>query len=439
MVWNRLQPRTSRRYETTLLRAFLCIVAITVISLFEGIGKSQSPENLEEVIWVGHVRFDYEKTERYNGQSSMERSNVKASNKWNEAMNAHLTIKACGKAGSLHIQDISGDLNLNYDHQYRWKRDHESCLDERARVERIVRPGDREYENEQRIGSISGQPGGMIELNLIPGSNTYFLSAGGEIPYRLTIYGESGTIWACSGRDQRSPIPQRPSEVLLPFAFISSGGAGKEISGRKDLSPSAEEKRRRNDSLQRGLGRDIDEGTGHYDETITAEWRFNAKDPCQDVIQQVRSDLGYAEAYADKKIQDFAQTLDEYERLVGDKGYKIIHGERPSRQQGDFEEDGPYVDPETCEIIGLEEHRQKLAERCRPDIIIESIEAHEQVHQRQCVKFNEEMNSGNPHIKGMMEVTAYKTGIGVLLDWLETYCPNYDTSQDRARLDKIRN
>lgn len=439
MARNKFQLKTSWRYKRLFL-AFLCIVAIAVISLVKGIAQSQNPENLEEVIWVGHVRFDYEKVERYNGQSSVRRQNVKASNKWNEAFNAHLTIKACGKAGNLHILGISGNLNLNYDHQYRWKRDHQSCLDERARVERIVRPGDREYENEQRVGSISGQPSGMIDLNLLPGSNTYYLSAVGEIPYRLTAYGESGTIWACSGRDQRSPIPQRPSEIPLPFALITTEGAGKEISGRKDVSPSPEEKKRRNDSLQRGLGRDIDEGTGHYDETITAEWHFSAKDPCQDVIQQVQTDLAFAEAYADKKIQDFASTLDEYEKLVGDKAYTITHGKPPSRGQGDFEEGGgPYVDPETCEIVGLEEYRQKLAEKCRPDIIIESIQAHEETHQRQCVKFNEEMNSGDPHIKGMMEATAYKAGIRVLLDWLETYCPNYDTSQDRTRLEKIRN
>jgi len=439
MPRNKFQLETPWRNKRLFL-AFLCIVAIAVISLAKGVGDGQNPENLEEVIWVGHARFDYKKTERYNGQSSVRRQNVKASNKWNEALNAHLTIKACGKAGNLHIQGISGNLNLNYDHQYRWKRDHQSCLDERARVEKIVRPGDREYENEQRIGSISGQPSGMIDLNLLPGSNTYYLSAVGEIKYRLSTSGESGIIWACSGRDQRSPIPQTPFEVSLPFALITTGGAGKEISGRKDVSPSPEEKKRRNDSLQRGLGRDIDEGTGHYDETITAEWHFAAKDPCQDVIQQVQTDLAFAEAYADKKIQDFASTLDEYEKLVGDKAYTITHGKPPSRGQGDFEEGGgPYVDPETCEIVGLEEYRQKLAEKCRPDIIIESIQAHEETHQRQCVKFNEEMNSGDPHIKGMMEATAYKAGIRVLLDWLETYCPNYDTSRDRTRLDKIRN
>jgi len=439
MVRNGFQLRTPWRYKRPLL-PFLCIVAIALISLAKGICEGQNPENLEEVIWVGHVRFDYKKTETYNGQSSVRRENVKASNKWNEAMNAHLTIKACGTAGNLHIQGISGNLNLDYEHHYRWKRDHQSCLDERARVQRIVRPGDREYENEQRFGSISGQPSGTIDLNLLPGSNTYYLSALGEIPYRLTMYGESGTIWACSGRDQRSPVPQRPSEVSLPFALITSGGAGKEISGRKDLSPSAEEKKRRNDSLHRGLGEDIDEGTGHYDETITAEWRFAARDPCQDVIQQVQNDLAFAEAYADKKIQDFASTLDEYKKLIGDKAYTIIHGKPPSRQQGDFEEeDSPFVDPETCEIVGLEDYRQKLADKCKPDIIIESIEAHEETHQQQCEKFKKEMLSGNPHIKGMMEVTAYKTGIGVLLDWLETYCLTYDTSRDRARLDKIRN
>lgn len=439
MARNRSQLKAAWRNRKLFL-AFLCIAAIALIPLTKGIGEGQNPDNLAEVIWVGQVRFDYKKTERYSGHSAASRENVKASNKWNEVFSAQLTIKACGKAGNLHIQGISGNLNLNYDRQYRWKRDHQSCLDEQARVERIVRPGDREYENEQRFGSVSGQPIGMIDLNLLPGSNTYYLSAIGEIPYKLSSSGESGTIWACSGRDQRSPIPQRPSEISLPFALISSGRAGNEIAGKKDLSPSAEEKKRRNDNLQGGLGEDIDEGTGHYDETITAEWRFAAKDPCQDAIQQVQNDLGFAEAYADKKIQDFASNLDEYKNLVGDKAYKIIYGKPPSRGQGDYEEeDSPYVDPETCEIVGLEDYRDKLADTCRPDIIIESIQAHEETHQEQCEKFNEEMNSGDPHIKGMMEVTAYKAGIRVLLDWLETYCPNYDTSRDTARLDKIRN
>ena len=62
---------------------------------------------------------------------------------------------------------------------------------------------------------------------------------------------------------------------------------------------------------------------------------------------------------------------------------------------------------------------------------------HENTHLQQCKKFNEEMNSGDPHIMGLMEATAYINGARVLLDWLEENCPNTETESLKERLEKL--
>jgi hypothetical protein len=47
------------------------------------------------------------------------------------------------------------------------------------------------------------------------------------------------------------------------------------------------------------------------------------------------------------------------------------------------------------------------------------------------------MNSGDPHIKGLMEATAYINGARVLLDWLEENCPNTEIESLKERLEKL--
>jgi len=47
------------------------------------------------------------------------------------------------------------------------------------------------------------------------------------------------------------------------------------------------------------------------------------------------------------------------------------------------------------------------------------------------------MNSGDPHIKGLMEATAYINDARVLLDWLEENRPNTETESLKEWLEKV--
>jgi hypothetical protein len=68
----------------------------------------------------------------------------------------------------------------------------------------------------------------------------------------------------------------------------------------------------------------------------------------------------------------------------------------------------------------------------------DSVKEHENTHLQQCEKFHQEMNSGDPHIKGLMEATAYINGARVLLDWLEENCPNTETESLKEWLEKLK-
>ena len=56
---------------------------------------------------------------------------------------------------------------------------------------------------------------------------------------------------------------------------------------------------------------------------------------------------------SDKKIRDFASTLDEYERLVGYKAHTIIHGKPPRRHRGTSRKKvSPVLIPKIAQRVG---------------------------------------------------------------------------------------
>jgi hypothetical protein len=165
--------------------------------------------------------------------------------------------------------------------------------------------------------------------------------------------------------------------------------------------------------------------------TETATWDLRGESPCPDIYRQLLQDLAYAEAYAEKSMSDFAGSIEEYEKLVEDRAYKIRYGAAPPRG-----EDSAEVDASTDEHgqqSGLEKLRQKLEESCKPDMIFTSISAHEDIHTQQQERYPE-YNDGKPRTFGLMEVSAYVADAQMLVDWLRENCPGTNVSDAERRL-----
>jgi hypothetical protein len=181
---------------------------------------------------------------------------------------------------------------------------------------------------------------------------------------------------------------------------------------------------------------------GGYEQTTTSNWELEAKDPCPDAYNQLLEDLAWAEAYLDADIQEkvedienIKQRIKTYEKLVNQQVYRIMHGREPP--DGELADTDASVDGDSGRTEGLEELKKRLARECKPDIIYESIEKHEKTHSKQLQTFEEEYNSGNAVIFGLMEVTAYLAGIQVLMDWLEFNCPEVNLVGAKFRVQKI--
>jgi hypothetical protein len=171
--------------------------------------------------------------------------------------------------------------------------------------------------------------------------------------------------------------------------------------------------------------------TEEFLSTETAAWDLRGESPCPDVYRQLLQDLAYAEAYSEKKVADFAGSIEEYEKLVEDRAYSIRYGVNAPRG-----EDSAEVDASTNEHgqqSGIEKLRQKLEESCKPDIIFTSISTHEDIHSRQQENYPE-YNEGKPRTFGLMEVSAYVIGAQMLADWLRQNCPGTNLSDAERRL-----
>ncbi|MBN1570810.1 MAG: hypothetical protein JXA73_23420 [Acidobacteria bacterium] len=204
-----------------------------------------------------------------------------------------------------------------------------------------------------------------------------------------------------------------PQELLEQFSF-EAPFTGLELKGSKVI-----------DRVQ----------TEEFESTETASWDLKGESPCPDVYRQLLQDLTYAEAYADRKIADFADSIDEYEKLVEDRAYKIRYGANAPRG-----EDSSEIDASTDEHgqqSGLEKLMQKLEESCKPDIIFASISAHEDVHTQQKEKYPE-YNDGKPRTFGLMEVSAYVVDAQMLMDWLRENCPGTNLSDAARRLRNLQ-
>ncbi|MGB9700457.1 MAG: hypothetical protein ACPL5I_13865 [Thermodesulfobacteriota bacterium] len=179
-----------------------------------------------------------------------------------------------------------------------------------------------------------------------------------------------------------------------------------------------------------------------YELILTAHWTFKPNDPCSHLIEAIKQDLAYAEAYLDQATREKTADPEKYKCFVDRKAYEILHSSPPPRcilecegmpadcqvkkgEGGVGDEIG--VDGD-CHLVNEEIYREKARRNCTPNEVVEGILAHEKTHVSQCKGDKARFNAKDTTIRGNMEVAAHLIGIDHMLKSLKRLCPDYDPS-----------
>ncbi len=377
-------------------------------------------------------------------------------------------IKACGAGPLLKVYSAERTLVDFVEKSMRFQAASTDCglpkeaeghnpLYQEKHFERIIKtPGNKSFRSEKMHTSLAGgkplEDTTTVTLMLMPGG-AYLLSAKSFPMVRHLqdhIYEDYN---ACNGKTTRKEHHIRPAKgpqplsksieslkpggdrvtvthQSLPLLPLPAGVAGEGVVSGPVLEGRVE------------LIETKSKVKGGYEEKTISTWEFAEKDPCEDAYQRLLEDLAWAEAFVDADIQEQVEDIRNterriktYEQLVDRQVYRILHGKEPPK--GELTDTDASVDGASGEAKGLEELKERLARECKPSVIYESIEKHEKTHQKQFDKFEEEYNSGDVEIYGLMEVTAYLAGIQVLMDWLEVNCPEKDLADAKRRVRQI--
>jgi hypothetical protein len=443
----------------------LLLLAAGTLAL-RAMGPQSVPGNDDPRIWIGEIKIV--RTGAGHQREDHSTDQLKDIRSTDKEAEEKITIKVCGAFGELYVKDMDWTLKENT-HTERTTQhartrcdfpkeayDHNLLYRLKNYKQEVKEPGDSSTQSRQFLrdlyqGKDSRPPKKMssVTLNKLPGQElTLRVSCGGYVA--LTDDDVTRSWHACSGQTEVREFHQRTAKAIGQEATTTLNETGEGDSKHTVLDQAIPPI-----PLQSGFMADIQidgdsisgsqvvgemlpEHPGDYQEKTTAYWDLTAKDPCREVYDDLINDLAYGEAYADKNIQDFAGSIRDFEKMVDDRAFKTIYGRPAPRDEEDLSVTGLGVNPETCELEGKDEYKEKMARECRPHIIVEATMAHEGVHERQCKKFHEEMNSGKPQIKGLMETTAYIKSAGMLINWLEKNCPDIDLRNEKTRLEKLK-
>lgn len=197
------------------------------------------------------------------------------------------------------------------------------------------------------------------------------------------------------------------------------------------------------------------------EQTLTVHWKFKPNDPCPHLIEAIKHDLAYAEAYLDKATRKKTTDMDKYKCYVDRKAYEILYGSPPpagvlecdkkpgdtsagsSSPGGNDVDEGLGVGDEigvdgNCNLVNEQAYREKARRNCTPEEVVEGILAHEKTHVWQCKTDRTRYNTKDTAIWGDMEVTAHLIGIDHMLKSLNRLCPEYWTGEIQGKIKEIK-
>jgi hypothetical protein len=205
----------------------------------------------------------------------------------------------------------------------------------------------------------------------------------------------------------------------------------------------------------------LQEKKPRFEQTLTVHWKFKPNDPCPHLIEAIRHDLAYAEAYLDKATRKKTTDMDKYKCYVDRKAYEILYGSPPpagvlecdkkpgdtaagsSSPGGNDVDEGLGVGDEigvdgNCNLVNEQAYREKARRNCTPEEVVEGILAHEKTHVWQCKTDRTRYNTKDTAIWGEMEVSAHLIGIDHMLKSLNRLCPEYWTGEIQEKIKEIK-
>lgn len=450
----------------------LIICCIFLVILIISLGSGAAPEK-ELVkpwakVWEGEITIVRTGIQDFKDDNSDQRKSENSSIK--RTLSEEICIKTCGMSGDMYVKEVTHNLQdkceeesfLQFveetcDYPEECTKGHSALYIAKHCKKETKSPGSSTRSKSITSEEIyhgwempSERKNTSVKLNF---SDSEHFTIGVHNFVYIALSSESTTrsFSVCSGHTSESVITRRTGTIGQEekHSYKETGeGDSKSVTSETIFSP--KEKNRyfgcegsvTGDSFFGSKEIDwieIPPELGGYHETTVATWNFTAREVCSEVRDRLLLDLAFCEAYLDQDIQDFASSIKEYESLVYDRTYRILTGSSAPRSDGSSNSDSDemWVNPETCQMENEDEFLESVMQQCLPYVIFDSVKVHENTHLQQCEKFNEEMNSDDPHVKGLMEATAYINGARVLLDWLEENCPNAETESLKERLKKL--
>jgi len=444
-----------------------CIFLVNLTISFKSASSENGLVKPWAKVWEGEITIVRTGFQDFDDDNNDERKSEHTSIK--RTLSEEICIKTCGMSGAMFVKEVSHNLQDKCEEERFLQFVEEECdYPEEAQGHNalyIQKHFDKETKSpgsSTRSKSLTSEEiyhgwempserkNTSVKLNF---SDTEHFTIGVHNLVYIALSSESTTrsFSVCSGHTSKSVITRRTGTIGQEekHSYEETGeGDSKSVTSETIFSPKERigsfgwEGSVTGDSFSGSKEIDWIENPrefGGYSETTVATWNFTSRDVCSEVRDRLLVDLAFCEAYLDKDIQDFASSIKEYESLVYDRTHRILTGSSAPRGDGSSNSDSDemWVNSETCQMENEEEFLESVMQQCLPYIIFDSVKVHENTHLQQCKKFNEEMNSGDPHIKGLMEATAYINGARVLLDWLEENCPNTEIESLKERLEKL--
>jgi len=415
-----------------------------------------SPHDMDEILWEGKIEIYQSGSIHYAEDKSTKDSEHQLSGSKNFL--ARITIKACGYSGNLTVKDAVWSFSNEENENETKTRKKTRCSDGSI----TISPGSSDIIDKKiretiykGIDCMSPIEETIVSLNVFRGK--YILQAGSSM-YRqiITNEGKKSKINVCSGEqtlvstnrvittsfsNQEQMIPgtdsftikQHPKRYSL--SIKGKKGAvqkvGDTIVIQGEVEPKTEES-----------------GDHGYKETFAASWHFEGKLKCKEVLQQLNMDLSYAEAFANKDLQDRAKRIPAkrviyYKKLVQDYAEKIYKSSSGGDPGNGAKSKVSMSTTNKCRIKPDVKRKFKnaIARNCLPKVLYKAALEHEKKHVYQCLKYETEFLHGgeDPSTHGLMEVPAYLAGAEVLLNWLKENCDeNYDLSDLEARMNTLK-
>lgn len=179
---------------------------------------------------------------------------------------------------------------------------------------------------------------------------------------------------------------------------------------------------------------------------VKVSWTLDRVSPCDEVIDQLRQDLAMVMAYGEDELFEQAEREgwngEQYDNGAFGLGVKYYQakwwqseslpsseGLKPKKDHDTASMDLA-VDDKTCRIDENKRREAKKNQRrsCSPDILYDSLLAHEETHGQQCSSEDTaaEYASRTPESFRKFEHEAYCVGVRHLLNWAEKACPEPD-------------